>query len=587
MGGAVSAGEDNDNLVDNLVSANYIRTEKLIDIFRAVDRGHYYLKGHRSSAYHDIAWKLNHLHLSAPCIYSEVMEHLDLQPGMSFLNLGSGTGYLSTMAGLVLGSTGINHGIEIHADVVDYAREKLKEYMAMAPAFDRFEFCEPKFTVGNCLLLPPDTPGYDRVYCGAACPPEYASYLMNLLNIGGKLVLPLEDQLQVKTRTGEQAWESENALSVSFANLITPNSSSNDVKMTKPPDRSVATLQELARFSVRRVIRQIYKVEMPPKKTRKKRDRHASLSTGPNGRKVGSRIGRRRLNTTGGSRTRHLRRRRNTSGDSDHEAPASGSGESDDSDDSDNEMDVGITDATEESQMVTSAADSKETPPCRDLASDTKDISLEDEKGEKKCEGENSKGETSTNHSQRSHFKFLRKCVSKQTDDTEQEIGEQSHGSETKTEALPAEAGQEGEATEEGAGDANADEQQRPPMLRFAQQTSSDEGRRVLRALRSGRLAYTLMRGLRRHARERETNEAIGLRSAIGLALVEESGSEDSSSDNEDRTPDQDGEIDGDNSGGSDSDDIFKPLPETQFTIAIRRLPLPTKLISFLLFHRQ
>uniref|UniRef100_A0A8C5MS26 Protein-L-isoaspartate O-methyltransferase domain-containing protein 1 n=1 Tax=Leptobrachium leishanense TaxID=445787 RepID=A0A8C5MS26_9ANUR len=102
MGGAVSAGEDNDDLIDNLKEAQYIRTEKVEQAFRAIDRGEYYLEAYRDNAYKDLAWKHGNIHLSAPCIYSEVMEALQLQPGLSFLNLGSGTGYLSTMVGLIL-----------------------------------------------------------------------------------------------------------------------------------------------------------------------------------------------------------------------------------------------------------------------------------------------------------------------------------------------------------------------------------------------------------------------------------------------------------------------------------------------------
>lgn len=103
MGGAVSTGDDNDELVDNLVDADYIKSLKTERIFRAVDRADYFLPDHKESAYKDLAWKHGHLHLSAPCIYSEVLESLELEEGQSFLNLGSGTGYLSTMAGLILG----------------------------------------------------------------------------------------------------------------------------------------------------------------------------------------------------------------------------------------------------------------------------------------------------------------------------------------------------------------------------------------------------------------------------------------------------------------------------------------------------
>lgn len=103
MGGSVSAGVDNNDLVDNLLAADYIKTPSVERVFRAVDRGMYFTPSGRESAYKDLAWKSGKIHLSAPCIYCEVMENLNLVPGMSFLNLGSGTGYLSTMAGLILG----------------------------------------------------------------------------------------------------------------------------------------------------------------------------------------------------------------------------------------------------------------------------------------------------------------------------------------------------------------------------------------------------------------------------------------------------------------------------------------------------
>ncbi|XP_035667430.1 protein-L-isoaspartate O-methyltransferase domain-containing protein 1-like [Branchiostoma floridae] len=280
MGGAVSAGEDNEELVDNLKEADYIKTKKVEEVFRAIDRGDYYLEEHRDNAYKDLAWKHGNIHLSAPCIYSEVMESLKLKPNLSFLNLGCGTGYLSTMVGLILGPFGINHGVEIHQDVVEYAKQKLSWFMKNAEVFDDYEFCEPRFVIGNCLLLPSGCKTYDRVYCGAACPPEHENYMKNLLKIGGILVMPFEDQLQQITRTGQNSWETKNILPVSFAPLVLPQKS--DAPQVELPDCSCRTLQDLCRISIRRILRANVKAEKlkegmsstRPKRKRKRRNRY-------------------------------------------------------------------------------------------------------------------------------------------------------------------------------------------------------------------------------------------------------------------------------------------------------------------------
>ncbi|XP_050665485.1 protein-L-isoaspartate O-methyltransferase domain-containing protein 1-like [Leptidea sinapis] len=223
MGGAVSSGRDNNELVDNLVNGHYIRTRKVENVFRALDRADYMTPEARDQAYKDLAWRNGPLHLSSPCIYSEVMEGLELRTGLSFLNVGSGTGYLSTMAGLIIGSTGISHGVENNPAVVEYAVKKLCQFIEKCAALDDFDFCEPKFYCGNGLCLAPLQSGYDRVYCGAACPPDYENYFKNLIKVGGVLVFPLNDTLQQVKRVSEDKWVSRELLNVSFATLHMPH----------------------------------------------------------------------------------------------------------------------------------------------------------------------------------------------------------------------------------------------------------------------------------------------------------------------------------------------------------------------------
>lgn len=262
MGGAVSAGVDNDELVDNLKAANYIRTPLLERVFRAVDRGDYFTSENRELAYRDNAWKKGNLHLSAPCIYAKVMEGLQLAPGQSFLNLGSGTGYLSTMAGLILGPYGINHGVELHADVVSYGQERLEHFKKNSSAIDAFTFCDPQFVQGNCLCLPPDMRLYDRVYCGASCPESHENYMKGLINEGGILVMPLNDQLVKITRKGPSSWDVESLLPVSFSSLVMPDSS-HPPSTVNLPTAELMDLQEICRQELRSILRTNIEKEHP------------------------------------------------------------------------------------------------------------------------------------------------------------------------------------------------------------------------------------------------------------------------------------------------------------------------------------
>lgn len=254
MGTTVSsASQNNDELVDDLIKSGCIRSAQVEKVFRAVDRADYFLPLHKEVAYKDIAWKLGNIHLSAPCIYSKVMEALSLKPGLSFLNLGSGTGYLSTMAGLILNQHGTNHGIELHEDCLKYAYERLEEFKQKSLALDEFDFCEPLFIQGNCFNVAPGR-RYDRVYCGAACPGSHENFIKQFVRVGGILVMPLQDHLFRICRIREDNWVYCKMLSVSFSTLIVPVAS--EQTLFHLPESDPLSLQELCRGKIRHRLRE-------------------------------------------------------------------------------------------------------------------------------------------------------------------------------------------------------------------------------------------------------------------------------------------------------------------------------------------
>lgn len=103
----------------------------------------------------------SYLYLAVPYIDFST---LSLSTGMSFLNVGSGTGYFSSLAGYILKKHGINHGIELHEDLVDFSKQSITEFIKYGPG-DAREICTPVIIPGNCFQLDQSQMKYDRYNC--------------------------------------------------------------------------------------------------------------------------------------------------------------------------------------------------------------------------------------------------------------------------------------------------------------------------------------------------------------------------------------------------------------------------------------
>jgi protein-L-isoaspartate O-methyltransferase len=211
--------------------------------FRAVNRVAFLPPDRRARQFadRDGAIRRGFIHLSAPHIYSRVATMLDFKPEQSFLNIGSGTGYFSAVASLLIGVAGESIGIDTSTDAVARARWLQSVFLRgeldsvaerSVDGFNKAAFldgadaqpykattqlhsraCHTTFLIGDAFQMPElasDDDGeyesrFDRIYVGAGCVPAVADwkFFAPLLRPGGVLVGTFDNRLLRVERDAE------------------------------------------------------------------------------------------------------------------------------------------------------------------------------------------------------------------------------------------------------------------------------------------------------------------------------------------------------------------------------------------------
>jgi protein-L-isoaspartate O-methyltransferase len=143
-------------------------------------------------------------------MYVTVLEALDLQSGKSFLNVGSGSGYLSCLAAYLLGEEGVSHGVEISEQTCAFSRERAKAWHMKVLRQFEVGSGQPggvipadgiSFVHANCfdldVLSAANTLKYDRIYVGAGCPDARKEFFLSMLADNGVLVVPINEKNQM------------------------------------------------------------------------------------------------------------------------------------------------------------------------------------------------------------------------------------------------------------------------------------------------------------------------------------------------------------------------------------------------------
>jgi protein-L-isoaspartate(D-aspartate) O-methyltransferase len=121
-----------DQLVDGLQQAGHVSSERVAAAFRAVPRHLFVPEIEPERAYRDEAFVIKYdqggrpiSSSSQPAIMARMLEQLDVQPGHRVLEIGVGSGYNAALLGHLVGETGVVVSVDIDADLVAAARERL------------------------------------------------------------------------------------------------------------------------------------------------------------------------------------------------------------------------------------------------------------------------------------------------------------------------------------------------------------------------------------------------------------------------------------------------------------------------------
>ncbi|XP_076046960.1 protein-L-isoaspartate (D-aspartate) O-methyltransferase [Oratosquilla oratoria] len=179
-----SHGRDNKDMVQHLKANEIIKSPEIERVMLKVDRGKYA----RHNAYMDSPQGIGYgVTISAPHMHAHALELLKnhLKEGNRALDVGSGSGYLTSCFGHMVGKTGKAVGIDHVEELVKFSEENIKK--------DSPEL----LTSGVVSLVVGDgrkgyeaEAPYNAIHVGAAAP-SLPQPLVDQLAPGGRLIVPI------------------------------------------------------------------------------------------------------------------------------------------------------------------------------------------------------------------------------------------------------------------------------------------------------------------------------------------------------------------------------------------------------------
>jgi len=197
-------------LIQKLIDEEVLKTEKIIDSFRFIDRANFVLDKYAPDVYEDYPLSIGEGQtISQPYTVAFMLELLEPQEGENILDVGSGSGWTTALLANIVGDQGNVKGVEIISELVEFGNENIKKYNFPGATIE-----QAKVNYGLSEYAP-----YDKILVSATGD-EIPEELIKQLKVGGKMVIPINDEIILLTKTSEKENRTEHFFGFNFVPLI-------------------------------------------------------------------------------------------------------------------------------------------------------------------------------------------------------------------------------------------------------------------------------------------------------------------------------------------------------------------------------
>ena len=202
-----------ENLIRELIEDGYLKTPKIIDAFRTMDRRDFVPEEVRAMAYENTALPIGQNQtISQPLVVAFMLELLELKLGEKVLEIGTGSGWSTALMAEILEmrkekseissqqALGIV-SIELLPALHEFAKSNLAKYKFL-------ESGGVRLVLGDGSLGYLEEAPYDKIIAAAAAEAVPDAW-KEQLKIGGRIVAPVRDRIVVWDKTAKDQFQTK------------------------------------------------------------------------------------------------------------------------------------------------------------------------------------------------------------------------------------------------------------------------------------------------------------------------------------------------------------------------------------------